>query len=57
MTPNDEYLLPSLPVLVKLETLLDRDHSSEEAIVTPDMDPIEAIMEAAPCPPEIIEKK
>ena len=44
-------------MLVKLETLLDRDHSSEEAIVTPDMDPIEAIMEAAPCPPEIIEKK
>ena len=38
--------------VLAVETLLDRYHSSEEAVVTPDMDPDEAIIEAAPPPPK-----
>ena len=37
--------------VLAVETLLERYHSSEEAVVTPDMDPDEAIIEAAPPPP------
>ena len=37
--------------VLAVETLLDQYHLSEEAVVTPDMDPDEAIIEAAPPPP------